>query len=941
MKKLKNSILFHSGITLSFLLLFPVLQLHTSNKKKLHFEIIKRKIDPIIIEKNDSINFKPPVDLNEVVVTGQGNSITRRRLSSRVTSINADDFAGLSNNRLDEMLQTSIPNVQINMTNGQPGSTSQIKSRGLSSAFSNSTPIVYVDGVRVDNMNTGATLGFSRNGYSAEPYSTADLPMGQTAASGAISDIPLENIDHIEYVSGGAATTLYGSDAANGVIQIFTKKGGNGRFNGSFSTQIGLAAATSQFYHFRRTKDLLNQTGYIQQYRLNFVGGNERFGYSLGAGMSSNTGIVIHDGNMNKKYDFRFGSHLKVNNLLEYENSFGLTFSDFRRSRNGNQGLYTGLWTTECSAAADLRYIDDNGITHNFNPDIDAMGNAEYLQLKNFIDKAESLQNDRENVKRFQTSHTLFFTPLASLSFKGTFGLDYRASTNKEIITNEYLIHTQVKPEGTSDAGRVFNADRNYFGITVDLNGQYKLYHDDWFSNILTAGFQYFNTHDHQTAYNGTNVADGMKVMSGAGIIYADEWLSYLNNYGFYAQNNVGFLNRYYLDLGMRVDYNTAFGDNVGWQFYPKVGLSYILSEEKFIQHWVQSGVLGTFRLLANYGVAGSFPPAFAYQKTINITSFQGYQAANFGNYGNSNLGPEKKHSFEIGFDATFFHNLLNLGFTYYYVRTKDAIFSIPTLPSSGQASTYLANVGDIKNSGIELTLGITPVHTRDWLLDLRASLNTNDNIVLSTGGQVPFSIGGFSTNTIQNTVKEGKPVGYLLGNEAVLNADGTLKEMRELADLGSTIPKLYGNLLLTAVYRDLRLNVSGDYQAGSYVHSFDRQFRFRKGLIDSEIPASALQGLDQGTAWLYFTNYFVDKADFLKIRNISLDYTWKLLHLPVKSVNISLNVRNPFCMTTATVDPEATLSGALSQGAVATSGINYATYSSPEEYLLTVKLDF
>ncbi|MDT3386390.1 MAG: Plug domain-containing protein, partial [Bacteroidota bacterium] len=162
MKKLKNSILSHSGITLSFLLLFPVLQLHTSNKKNLHFEIIKRKIDPIIIEKNDSINFKPPVDLNEVVVTGQGNSITRRRLSSRVTSINADDLAGLSNNRLDEMLQTSIPNVQINMTNGQPGSTSQIKSRGLSSAFSNSTPIVYVDGVRVDNMNTGATLGFSR-----------------------------------------------------------------------------------------------------------------------------------------------------------------------------------------------------------------------------------------------------------------------------------------------------------------------------------------------------------------------------------------------------------------------------------------------------------------------------------------------------------------------------------------------------------------------------------------------------------------------------------------------------------------------------------------------------------------------------------------------------------------------------------------------------------
>lgn len=101
-------------------------------------------------------------------------------------------------------------------------------------------------------------------------------------------------------------------------------------------------------------------------------------------------------------------------------------------------------------------------------------------------------------------------------------------------------------------------------------------------------------------------------------------------------------------------------------------------------------------------------------------------------------------HSYEGGFEASLFHNKLNIGFTYYYTRTLDAIFSIPTLPSSGQSSTYLANVGEIRNHGMEWTLGINAIDTRDWTLTFNASANTNHNRVASTGGQVTFRIGGF-----------------------------------------------------------------------------------------------------------------------------------------------------------------------------------------------------
>ena len=194
-------------------------------------------------------------DLNEVVVTGQGVAVSKRRLSSNITKLSAGDLEYLPTMRIDQMLQNALPNVQITLTTGQPGTTSMVKSRGLSSAFTNSTPVIYVDGVRVDNLNTGASLfNVLNNAYGAIN--------GQTAASGAIGDIPMENIDHIEYVPGGAATTLYGSDAANGVIQIFTKKHGDGRFSASVTTQLGWDVANSQFYHFKRTKELLHQTGF-------------------------------------------------------------------------------------------------------------------------------------------------------------------------------------------------------------------------------------------------------------------------------------------------------------------------------------------------------------------------------------------------------------------------------------------------------------------------------------------------------------------------------------------------------------------------------------------------------------------------------------------------------------------------------------------------------
>lgn len=870
----------------------------------------------------DEDNFK----LDEVVVTGQGAEVQKRRLSSNVATVGEDELKFMPTARVDQMLQNALPNVQINLNSGQAGTTSLVKSRGLSSAFSNSTPVIYVDGVRVDNLNTGTTLNNSLSGNSA--------------VSGSIGDIPMENIDHIEYVTGGAATTLYGSDAANGVIQIFTKKGRDQKTSYYVETQLEADVANGQFYHFERTKDLLHKTGFTQKYRIGFDGGTEKYGYSFGASMSNSTGTLIHNQNEDRKYDLRFGSRVQLGKGLEYQNSFGMVIQDFSRSRNGNQGGYTGLWFTEGSAATNFHYTNQQGELVSYGADIDALDDYAYSQMKAFVNKAEALQNNRESVRRFQTSQSLSYQPLKNLTLKGVMGVDYRMNTNKRITTNEYLIHTQQEPEGTSDAGSIGNFDRKYFGLTIDLNGQYKYRYKDLFSSITTAGFQYFSTYDHQSTYNGTNVRDGAQIIEGAGTLTAGEWLSYLYNYGWFIQENIGFKDRYYIDLGLRSDYNTAFGDNVGWQYYPKVGFSYIMSDEPFMRDIVSNGLLNNFRLFANYGIAGSYPPPFEYQRTVAFNSFLGNQAASFGNYGNPDLAPEKKHSYEAGFNVVLFNQMVNLGFTYYYALTKDALFSIPSLPSSGQEANYLANAGEIENKGIELSLGLQLVNTRDWNVRLNASFNTNKNKVLDLGTAVPFAVGGFSTRTVQTAVAEGKSVGFIRGYKAVLNPDNTLKEVLPLQDLGQTLPKGYGNFSLFATYKNLTFMMNGDYQYGGHVHSFDRQFRFSKGLKDDAIPEEALEGLDQAANWLNFTNFFVEKSDYIKIRNIGLSYDFKPAKY-IKNINVAFNVYNPLSFTASSVDPEAVLAGGRSQGAVSVGGLNYSTYSTPRQYVGTIRLSF
>lgn len=893
---------------------------HTIEASRLGYHTARLQVE--VGEGTTTVDFElryTALALDELVVTGQGSEISRRRLSTNVEVISSTAIESAPVSRLDQLLQAQLPTAQVRMTSGQPGATSLIRARGPVSVSRSSTPVIYVDGVRVDNLNTRAELSLSVSG-----------PAHQGTQTSAIADIPLENIERIEYIPGGAATTLYGSDAANGVIQIFTKKGVPGQAQFTVETELGIENVDSKYFFFPRTAELLYRNGRTQTYRLAGNGGTEDMTWSFSGSVQDRAGYRIGN-NASRTYQARTGLTANIAPRLRYDASFAFGWNHYERTRDGNAGGYTPLWLLEGGRIFAL------GFSNNLNE----MSAEELERLRAFLKRAEQLQDYRIQVARFQMSHAMRWQPREDLSFRALVGIDSRNSNERGIVTNEFLVHTGAAAPGTDDRGTIDSYDRRFLGLTLEAAGQHQ-WNRGSLSVVTNVGAQLFRDQDEQAARIARNVRDGAETVRGAGQTEADDFFLTVVNYGAYIQQNWGFFDRYFIEVGLRADGNSAFGDQVGFQFYPKAGLVYDLGAEPFYRDGPLSRWIGAIRLRANYGVAGNFPAPFANDRTIAFASYLGQQSAAFGQPGNPDLGPEKTATVELGTDLEALDGRLSLRATWYDARTRDALFPVPLAPSLGQG-TQLRNVGEIQNRGMELAVSADLIRRRNLGVRFTASLNTLHNEVVDDGGSPIFSIGGFSSSTIETVVEKGKPVGYLRGSKAILNPDGTLNRVETLQYIGKPLPDRFGTLGLdVTVGPRLRFNASADWQTGAQLHSFNRQFRYLYGLDDPKLPRPLLE-LDRTSNWLNLTSLFVEDTDYLIVRNVSVSYTLPE-HLTTgfaKGIEIGLAAHKPFGWWKSSFDPESDHSGARTQGGASVGGFNYASDPAPRMFLFNLRARF
>ncbi len=836
-------------------------------------------------------------ELEEVIITGQGSGIAKRKLSTTVDVLTADEIDKLPSNQIDQLLQSTTPSAQIRLSSGQPGTAAIIRTRGAISASTSATPIVIVDGVRVDNLNSNAQLGIVTGGANVS----------------ALADIPTESIEKIEYIKGGAATTLYGADAANGVIQIITKKGTKGKSSIFYESRIGVIKATNDFLKYKRTGEVFFEPGLSLEHKIGINGGGEKVTYNFAGSVYSDDSY--NDINKQVRRSLSFGLNANVTDKLRYQGSFSYVGAETNLDFNANSG--------------NARFSDFEGGDLG---DLDEITDEDFGPIRENYLLRGALTRNESTVNRFTNSNKFIYDILNNLQVNTTIGVDYRTVVQNQAVSNALQISRGAFPEGTSDRGSLTRALRNNFVVTGDLNFTYKAELNN-FSFVSILGGQFFRNTDRQNRIEGSGGLDGTSRIGFFPTIVARDFVLENANYGLYFLENIGIFDVAFIELGGRLDENTSAGVDTDPLFLPKAGITYNISDHDFYREGGLSTIVSSIKLRANYGEATNFAQPFSQVETFVPNVFLGGLAVRFDQPGNPDLISERVKTVEFGLDLGFFNNRINLSGTHYDGTTEDALFVPNALPSSG-LRTQVTNLGEISNSGWEFAFNADIIQTENHLLSVNFSYNNNDNIVEDSGGSPAFVVGGF--NVIGSVIEEGQSLGYLRGTSATRAEDGTFTFTPNDV-LGDTFAPNFGSFGFNYTYKNFNFYMTGDYQFGGSYTDLNFLLRHLNGVDNTGIP----EDLVGTTSPFNYVNFFVFDNDFVKIRNIGASYSFGDKIKPFSNIVLGFTATNPFNWTSGIADPEITGSGIAAQNGFASGGFAYGTESAPRIFLTSLKFQF
>lgn len=782
--------------------------------------------------------------LDEIVVTGTAGAARRREVGNSVAQI---DLARVRESpvNVDALLQSRTPGMTVLQSSANIGGGAMIRLRGNSSVTMSNQPIIYVDGVRM------RSDGYARN----VPHSGSDLRSSNDIA-GPLNNINPSDIERVEVIKGSAATTLYGTEAAAGVIQIFTKRGHTGTPHWTVQVDQGFSHVLPFGPDPSRTPPSENRVtaaggtsdymfinpwlrnGHRQRYSASVAGGTNVLRYFVSGAYENNEGVLPndHEEKVNIRGNFTFSplpniqvnwntafTHDDLSNTPAGNNAHGLTLNAYRRDRN-----YKGEETREA--------ID---------PLLD-----------------QELTTD---IKHIITGGTVTYTPMANMTHRLTVGWDLSQVDNRNLRPFGF----ELQPNGVLSDRRY-----EYQNITLDYTGTFDFNLASDLRSSLSWGGQSIASETNETsAYGQDFPGPGRPVVSNGGLTLGREERIRVINAGFFLQNLFDLRNKYFLTLGLRVDGNSAFGRDLGLQAYPKASFSYIISDEPF---W--PAALGSVKLRAAWGQSGRAPGAFDAVRTYSAVGW-GSQPAFFpDNVGNPKLGPERSTEIEVGFDGAFFDDRLSTDFTFYHQRTTDALVNVRQMPSLGFLNSQLRNIGELRNMGVELSVNGTILRGERFGWDLGASVYTNDSKVLDLGGAPEFSLGDFGW------VVEGQPVPVIRA-DCVANAKKREEPVIEPnCNIGPNLPThTFGISTTLRLPFQMQLIARGEYQGGHYMYdgaaynAVVRSVRW-PGCFDfytlqetgREAEATAL---DRARCTVSSTraDYFVYPADFFKVREVTL----------------------------------------------------------------------
>jgi TonB-linked SusC/RagA family outer membrane protein len=725
--------------------------------------LVEQKKPIVITDAANTLDFsmvRAVVELQEVVTTATGEQ-RRVELGNSVAQINASELAATAPiTNVQDLLNSRTPGVTVT-SGSQTGGGARVRIRGTGSLSLSNDPIYIIDGVRMTS-NAGSISLFTGG-----------------ASPSRVGDINPDDIEDIEIVKGPSAATLYGTDAANGVIVITTKKGKAGNAQWSTYGEAGLLddmhtyptaytiaghspgktayrecglpliSAGTCIMDSLRTLNVFNEKdltpidlGYRHQFGAQVTGGSEMFRFFLSGERESETnvmklpeferirldtsGTAIADHTMRpnalQKLSFRGNMNVTVNPSLDFSLASGFTNLDERLSLESN-------------ATAGLGSQVFGGPGYRGNGSVLGYPKNGYRAwTPGFTWQEENAQKVNRLISAFNAN----WRPLSWMQNRANVGLDFASR-----VDDNLLLRGQGPPisanyrKGFKDNNRTqirnFSADlgstgtwqpRPSLGVKTTIGAQYVSYmfdQGDAFASDLPPGTQTAGAGAVQSASEGTTLTKTL---------------------GLFIDEQLAVRDRLFVGLAARTDQNSAFGTKFQRVIYPKASVSWIVSDEGFFPRmdW-----LGQLRLRSAYGASGVQPGPNDALKTFSgsVVNVKGTDQPGVQNsaLGNAELRPERSTELEAGFDAHMFGSRASLEVTYYNKITKDALISATLPPSLGAAASVRRNLGSIKNSGWEFLLNTQLLERRAIGLDMSFNASANSNTLVSLGG-TPAQIG-------------------------------------------------------------------------------------------------------------------------------------------------------------------------------------------------------
>jgi TonB-linked SusC/RagA family outer membrane protein len=856
------------------------------------------------------------LSLEALVVTGTAAESRKKEVGNATAAIDMKALEVEPVKNTQDVLAGRAPGVTVLGNSGQPGAGGTIRLRGTNSITQSNNPIVYVDGIRIYS-NDGPTIPNARQ------------------STLAINDIKADDIERIEVVKGAAATTLYGTEASGGVIQIFTKKGSAGapqwnvdasagsNFMGhvgpsSDPTGLFLNECTGPNMHDAYGNPFVDPTcpssgtwlqhGAVQRYSAAVHGGGESMTYYLSSNYNDEEGVVptngAKDGGARGNFSFTPAKNFSIGVNTSYNRKLINWLAD---------GNLANGFTLNVMRGPSNNFKGGKGECANVPTTEPCVTNAYILDL-----------NTTSSADHFVLGTSFNWTPITQLTNRFNLGYDYNNQDTKSIIPFGFL---------NLPSGSINSSTWNHTKLSLDYAGSLQnSVRSGTVASTFSWGGQLFDDREHYTGVSGQSFAGpgDPTLASAATITLGADNRPRVVNAGFFLQELVGWRDRAFLTAGMRVDGNSAFGRSFGLQTYPKISAAYVVSDESF---W-PTNILPTFKLRAALGEAGKAPGAFDAVRTWDpVAGDNGKPGVTVAQVGDSTLGPERTRETEFGFDAAGPGNRVSLEATYFHTRTSGALIGVTLPPSEGFSRTQLENVGTLENQGLEAQVNTSLLQRNALQWDLRFNGTWLKNKALDLGGQniIPTGLG--------SSVRLGMPVPALYGS--VIQNPDAIADPQILTDqyIGPVYPpRILGLGTTITVHRSLTFDAQLEHQAGAYIVNFiGYQNALRsvwqpcytsQPIIKSSMGADGKQftqddnesaeaaagitaaqrarcAVDRSAA---NSDFWAAKTDFVKLRSVSVAY-----EVPTRfvrfahSATISLSGRNLWKWTNYDgADPEA-----------------------------------